>query len=329
MINEEQTIQLYNEHCIGLEQKVRIYGQYHPIALGKKKAKSLRLTDSKGQKIRQKIKLSSKRHDFFIVIKRSDLERVKEYQLRLVSDIIFDNLKLHFPFDSIPLKPGETAITTMLQNYGNRVAEWIDYHLKIGFSKIIIFDNNSTDSTAKIINLLKDDRVSIIPFNYVAINPKPPYVWEDYQRIQLCIGFDVLKSYYQWVALIDADEFIYIPDQKPVGIGKFLNQRKYRLFRAITMQSILLTNKNDHDEIENNILDLCRFTSLEPKYTKIILNSKRARYLKFIKSPHQIKGQRLMPMDKIYHAHCWANERLDYSSDFVEKSGLLNLKCSP
>ena len=142
MINEDKTIQLYNEHCIGLEEKVRIYGQYHPIAVGKKKAKSLLLSDSKGQKIRQTIKLSSKRNDFFIVIKRSDLERVKEYQLRLVSDIIFDNLKLHFPFNSIPLKPGEAAVTTMLQNYENRVAEWIDYHLKIGFSKIIIFDNN-------------------------------------------------------------------------------------------------------------------------------------------------------------------------------------------
>ena len=73
------------------------------------------------------------------------------------------------------------------------------------------------------------------------------------------IGVNAFRTKCINIALIDADEFIWGPD----NIEDFLKNHS-----IITMRSNILTNKNSDDILNNNILELARYVG-ENKYTNI------------------------------------------------------------
>lgn len=97
------------------------------------------------------------------------------------------------------------------------IIEWIIYHLKIGFCKIFIYDNNEDDK--KLFNCLKKieiypeirKRIVIIPF------PGNSKQMDAYNHF--------LKNFskkWKWVSIIDCDEFIVIKDPNYIPIKKLL-----------------------------------------------------------------------------------------------------------
>tara|TARA_B100000123_G_C25732628_1_gene429981 strand:- start:767 stop:1771 length:1005 start_codon:yes stop_codon:yes gene_type:complete len=217
-----------------------------------------------------------------------------------------------FPFDDIREKlPGtnNNVITTMCVNYNNRLDEWIQYNLKLGFDAIIIFDNGSRDTDEKC-NLITDkyDNVFSVKFPY---GPAAAF-WNNIQRISLSLGCNGLKSFCKYITLIDGDEFIYIPNGE-MNIRKFLDNYD----ETLQMQSYLFTNiSNDKkNKLENNYLDQCRFADYEnKKYEKLFLRASDISENEFIYSPHKYTNQLRLEPDLILHYHCWANERHKYNS---------------
>jgi FkbM family methyltransferase len=56
----------------------------------------------------------------------------------------FTNVELKYPFENIDIRLDpiySTIVTTMCKNYSHRLDEWIQYNLKLGFSGIVVFDN--------------------------------------------------------------------------------------------------------------------------------------------------------------------------------------------
>ena len=92
------------------------------------------------------------------------------------------------------------------------ICDWVNYYIKLGFDKIIIYDNNSSPSleeTLKEKELLDDPKVQIILDTNDGNNQHIIY--------QECINNN---KELDWLLLCDTDEFIYIKDGT---IKDFLN----------------------------------------------------------------------------------------------------------
>jgi hypothetical protein len=206
----------------------------------------------------------------------------------------------------------------MCKHYSHRLDEWIEYNLKLGFSGIVVFNNDGntltpfneptenivrTKSMEEICKKYKK-KVWMIDFPYTPFHGQH---WNNIQRVTLNIGVNAFRNKCRNIALIDADEFIYLPKNKSKKIEDFLQEHS-----TITMRSNILTNKNDNDILNNNILELAKYVG-ENKYTKTILHTSNITEYEFIITPHEHKSQKIMNKKDIIHYHCWMNNRYKYN----------------
>jgi hypothetical protein len=156
--------------------------------------------------------------------------------------------------------------------------------------------------------------VKLIDFPY---SPLPGNHWTSIQRATLEIGVTAFRSSATFIALIDADEFIYLPQNPMQSIQSFLKIQG----KTITMRSNILTNKANDDPIDNNVLDLATYVGPD-KFTKTILHTRDLIPCEFIVNPHNHKKETILSKDKIIHYHCWLNERCPYEPKMVSFTGL-------
>jgi len=261
--------------------------------------------------------------DFYIKLKGkiSSLESITFIKDDNTS-LQLENITLDFPFEdcNLQLQPSSAIITTMCKNYSHRLDEWIQYNLNLGFSGIVIFNNDrntsnklneptenciQTYTTQEICEKYKD-KVFMIDFPYSPLSRKH---WNTIQRISFHIGVNAFRKKCRNIAFIDADEFIYIPNTKPMNIELFLSN-----YSTINIQSNILTNKNDNDIINNNILELAKYVG-EDKYTKTILDTSKLGDHEFFATPHRHRSGKNIDKNIITHYHCWMNKRYKYNSN--------------
>jgi len=273
-------------------------------------------------------------HDYEIVYcnGRSDFFlKIKGQINNLIITFIYSNTSVHideplyFPFEhcDLELNKNSAIISTLCKNYSHRLEEWIQYNLKLGFSGIVIFNNdgnqhtNLNESTKNCIQYATTEqickkykgKVFAVDFPY---HPFDGNHWNSIQSIALYIGVNAFRKKCRNIALIDADEFIHGPE----NIEFFLNN-----YNTIRMHSNVLTNKNHNDILNNNILDLAKYIG-EDKYTKVILDTSDIKENEFVFSPHEHYSQTDLPKNIIIHYHCWMNERYNYH----ENMPMINLK---
>jgi hypothetical protein len=250
------------------------------------------------------IKITGKRHVVDVVFHFTT--HVEPYQCVVL-----------YPMDrcDLTLTQNSAIISTMCKHYSHRLDEWIQYHLQLGFSGIVIFDNDDnlynglneslincqlTASTKDICDKYKG-KVWRVHFPY---RPRNGDHWNTIQSISLMVGTTAFRTKCRHIALIDADEFIYLPKSKSIEL--FLKDK-----HSISMKSNILTNKNKSDVIQNNVLQLAQFVG-EDKYTKIILCTSDLKPFEFIANPHEHSSAILLPKYEIIHYHCWMNHRYPY-----------------
>jgi glycosyltransferase involved in cell wall biosynthesis len=90
------------------------------------------------------------------------------------------------------------AIVTCLKNEGDDLVEWLCFHRHIGVSRFVIYDNISTDATARILRAM--------PFQDEIIVHR--VVDESAQKIAFKDAIKRYRGELDWVAFIDGDEFI-------------------------------------------------------------------------------------------------------------------------
>jgi hypothetical protein len=92
------------------------------------------------------------------------------------------------------------TLVAIAKNEAKYIAEWIAYNLAVGFDKIIIYSNDSTDKMADIItNISKcDTRVKLI--NWPSVDDVSPQISAYNNSISM------IET--EWVSFLDIDEFI-------------------------------------------------------------------------------------------------------------------------
>ena len=128
-------INLFSDVCLVDINKTIIYGQYTTAFT------SIEINPN----VEFKFVFGSNTPDFYIEI-NAKINYIDEITFTDLQNnkVIKKDIVLYFPFENcnISLNPDSAIISTMCKDYSSRVEEWIEYNLKLGFSGIVIFDND-------------------------------------------------------------------------------------------------------------------------------------------------------------------------------------------
>jgi len=311
----KMTILLFNKACVydKINNKTLLWGQYN------KAFRSVMMGSGIKFKYIRSNEIQKKSFDFYLELD-GRIEYIEHIIFVNKPNSVFRNINLYFPFEecNLFLKANSAIIVTMCKCFddSNRLYEWIDYNLNLGFSGIVIFNNDNNldefdkESVYRTYNN-NNERVFILDFDY---KPIKNIHWNSIQKVTFNIGVNAFKNKCGKIALIDTDEFIYIPKRPYMNIEDFLLQFPKQV---VTIQSNILTNKNLGDKIENNILDIALYIG-EDKYTKVILDTFILKNWVFegiffnTSGHHQQRNQILLEKDEIIYYHCWINHRSIY-----------------
>jgi predicted HAD superfamily phosphohydrolase YqeG len=131
------------------------------------------------------------------------------------------------------------ALVCIAKNEDNYIKEWVDYHKKIGFDKIFIFENNW------VCNII-DDVVVKIKFD-----------GEMKQVSAYNYFIENFKDVYDWCLFIDVDEFLVLKNN--INVKDFIRQYG-NVENGIAINWVLFGNNNHTKVIGNNYSVLDRFT---------------------------------------------------------------------
>ncbi len=324
------TILLFNETCVydKINNKTLLWGQYN------KAFRSVMMGSGVKFKYIRSNENQKKSFDFYFELD-GRINFIEHIIFVYKQNSVFINIYLNFPFEEsyLCLKSNSAIVVTMCKciDDSNRLCEWIDYNLNLGFSGIVIFNNddNSDEFDKEIVyNKYNDEykqRVFILDFDY---KPIKNIHWNSIQKVAFNIGVNALRNKCAKIALIDTDEFIYMPKNPYMNIENFLLQYPEQV---VTIQSNILTNKNLGDKIDNNVLDIALYIG-EDKYTKVILDTVLLKKWPFqgiffnTKGHHNQRNQLILEKDDIIYYHCWINHRTIYKPFMTKINCLKDMK---
>ena len=130
------------------------------------------------------------------------------------------------------------ALVCIAKNEDNYIQEWVNYHLKLGFDKIFIYENDWNSN-------IENDKVTKIKISGVR------------QQLE-CYNSFIKQNIgkYDWVSFLDVDEFIVLKKHKT--IKEFISN--YSEFNGVGINWVLFGDNNLSDVIDNNYSVIERFT---------------------------------------------------------------------
>jgi len=212
------------------------------------------------------------------------------------------------------------ALVCIAKNEDHYVGEWVNYHLKLGFNKIFIYENDWESN-------IENDNVVKIKIN------------EPRQQIPAYNSF--IKNYkneYDWVAFLDVDEFLVLKKHK--NIEEFITE--YGKYESIGINWVLFgdnhLNKSDDYSLINRFT--MRQNSINP-HIKSIVNLRHSKFMwvhnhdgywvdtnhkQFYKTPFNHDG----PIDiaQINHYFCKTKDEFieKVNRDRADNGGIRDLK---
>lgn len=134
----------------------------------------------------------------------------------------------------------------------NYIKEWVEYHKKLGFTNIVLYDNNDIDGEH-----FEDVIGNHIKSGYVILKN-----WRGKELAQIpsynsC--YEEYKDKYDWIGFWDIDEFIHFDKSK--SIQEFVNQKIFDKVQCIRIGWKQYTD-NGLLKVENNNYSITRFTEV-------------------------------------------------------------------
>ncbi len=117
--------------------------------------------------------------------------------------------------NTYPQFPGEIIMSTLVKNEDNYLKQWIDYHLRLGVTRFIIYDNANTMKLDTVLSeYVEKEIVILIKWSYQYHLEKAQMTQQDHSI------YAFQKSKY--IGLLDIDEYVNI--QKKIKIDDFFNE---------------------------------------------------------------------------------------------------------
>lgn len=161
------------------------------------------------------------------------------------------NNLLHSLPKETDLCDNKICLCAIAKNENNYIREWVEHYKKLGFSHIVLFDNNDVagEQFSEVIG-------DYIKSNYVEVKNVRGLA---NQQIKCYNDFyhSIDSSIYKWVAFFDIDEFLYLDSNK--NIYQLLEDKKYEKYDAIAVNWKYFDD-NDLVKVENNNYSITRFT---------------------------------------------------------------------
>ncbi|SFG13146.1 Glycosyl transferase family 2 [Palleronia marisminoris] len=151
-----------------------------------------------------------------------------------------------------------TGIVTTMKNEGPFILEWIAYHRAIGVDTFLVYSNDCTDGTDRMLDLLQTKGIlqhRENPFRKTDLKPQ-------HAALQAADAEPVIKAL-DWVVCMDCDEFINIH----IGEGRLTD-----LFAAVPDANMIsmtwrLFGNGDVDGFRDELITE-RFTSCAPQFAR-------------------------------------------------------------
>lgn len=101
---------------------------------------------------------------------------------------------------------GRYLILTCMKNEGPFILEWVAYHLSIGFDHILVYTNDCEDGTGAILDRLAEKGLLTHRHNGQKPGQRPAHQVRAFRKAPR----EAVFEHAEWVAVIDADEFINV-----------------------------------------------------------------------------------------------------------------------
>jgi len=189
--------------------------------------------------------------------KFSTREYLKKYPECKICPLVFEYNRNSFV---------DLAICAIMKNEGPYVKEWIDYHRLVGVKRFYIYDNESTDNMKEILTPYIESGIVV-------------YKYFPGQAMQLPAYNECLKDYrdkMQWLAVIDADEFI-VP-KKYNTIIDFL--KEYEDYPAIGIAWQMFDSNGHKERPKGGVLE---------NFTRVHFSDSKVTMLKSIVQPQYVR----------------------------------------
>lgn len=169
----------------------------------------------------------------------------------------------------------KVALCTMGKNENLYVKEFISYYFKLGIDKIFIYDNNDLNSE-KISDMIDSQYKEYVKI-YQTKNLK---IFNQSQAFTDC--YEKYKNKFNWILMVDMDEFLYIKRDK---LKKYLLKPIFKKCDFIKFQWVIPTD-NNHLYYENkSLFERFKGPYKKSKYIKSIIRGNISRLKYWIHSP--------------------------------------------
>lgn len=215
--------------------------------------------------------------------------------------------------------PYNLAVCAIFKNEEPWLKEWIDYHRVLGVEHFYLYNNNSTDRFAALLEpYINKGIVEIIDWNFSggAFEPIQTAAYND------CLQ---MRAYGQakWVAIIDIDEFI-VPAAGVKSFHNLLRKMEREKRGSLRMNWKMFGTSNVWDLAPQELLieNLTLRAKEEIEENKHVKSIHRPEAVEFcyIHHAHLKKGfkKKKLPLDKFRIHHYWART----GKSCMEKRGL-------
>lgn len=163
----------------------------------------------------------------------------------------------------------KTAVMAIAKLENNYVREWVEHYLKLGFTNVIIYDNNDPDGEhfEEVIGDYIKSGFAILE-DFRGLYPGHSQA-RAYQA-----GYDKYGKNYDWIAYFDIDEFLMLNDSFDNNIENYLSMDCFN-GKDLIRVSWREFGDNGHVRVENNDYSLVeRFKEpfrFQRKWTKAIV----------------------------------------------------------
>jgi hypothetical protein len=159
--------------------------------------------------------------------------KINFFFLFLIGIVIFNKKKINI----------KVALCTMGKNENLYVKEFISYYIKFGIDKIIIYDDNDMNSEkiSDMIDFEFKEYVKIYETKKLNISNQPQAFTDCYEKY---------KNIFNWILMIDMDEYLYIKKDK---LKNYLLKSVFNKCDFIKFHWVIPTD-NNHLYYENNPL---------------------------------------------------------------------------